>query len=74
MRVGWWSHSCCASAANVALRTPSLISSQAVAVPMEETLVFGADDCMGSNADGSGAPGTDVPRVHIDRRPRPKEK
>ena len=33
-----------ASAANVALGTLLLISSQAVAVPMEETLALGADD------------------------------
>ena len=32
------------AAANVALGTPLLISSQAVAVPMEETLALGADD------------------------------
>ena len=32
------------AAANVALGTLLLISSQAVAVPMEETLAFGADD------------------------------
>ena len=62
-----------ASAANVALKTPLLISSQAVAVPMEETLALGADDWMGSNADGTGAPGSDGPRVHLDV-PRPKEK
>ena len=59
-----------ASAANVALWTLLLISSQAVAVLMEETLALGADDWMGSNADGTGAPG---PRVHLDV-PRPKEK
>ena len=35
-----------ASAANVALATPLLIRSQAVAVPMEETLALGADDLM----------------------------
>ena len=61
-----------ASAANVALRTLLWISSQAVAVPMEETLALGADDLMGSNADGTGAPGADGPRVHLDV-PRPKE-
>ena len=62
-----------ASAANVALGTLLLISlSQAVAVPMEETLALGADDWMGSNADGTGAPGADGPRVHLDV-PRPKE-
>ena len=55
-----------ASAANVALGTLLLISSQAVAVPMEETLALRADDWMGSNADGSGAPGADGPRVHLD--------
>ena len=55
-----------ACAANVALGTRLLISSQAVAVPMEETLVFGADDWMGSNADGTGAPGADGPLVHLD--------
>ena len=49
------------------------ISSQAVAVLMEETLALGADDWMGSNADGTGAPGGDGPRVHLDV-PRPKEK
>ena len=57
---------------NVAHGTLLLISSQAVAVPMEDTLALGADDWMGSNADGSGAPGADGPRVHIDA-PRPKE-
>ena len=62
-----------ASAANVALGTLLLISSQAVAVPMEETLALGADDWMGSNADGTGAPGADGPQVHPDV-PRPKEK
>ena len=62
-----------ASAANVALGTPLLISSQAVAVPMDETLALGADDWMGSNADGTGAPGADGPQVHLDV-PRPKEK
>ena len=61
-----------ASTANIALGTLSLISSQAVAVNMEETLELGADDWMGSNADGTGAPGTDGPRVHLDV-PRPKE-
>ena len=61
------------AAANVALGTLLLISSQAVAVPMEETLAFGADDWMGSNADGTGAPGADGPRVHLGA-PRPKEK
>ena len=50
-----------ASAANIALGTPLLISSQAVAVPMEETLALGADYWMGSNADGTGAPGADGP-------------
>ena len=59
-----------ASATNVALGTLLLISSQAVAVPMEETLTLGADDWIGSNADGTGAPG---PRVHLDV-PCPKEK
>ena len=58
------------AAASVALGTLLLISSQAVAVPIEETLALGADDWMGSNADGSGADG---PRVHLDV-PRPKEK
>ena len=53
-----------ASAANVALGTFMLISSQAVAVPMEETLALGADDWMRSNADGTGAPGAVGPRVH----------
>ena len=61
-----------ASAANVALGTLLLISSQAVAVPMEETLAFGADDWMGSNADGTGAPRAVGPRVHLDV-PRHKE-
>ena len=51
-----------ASAANLALGTHLLILSQAVAVPMEETLALGADDWMGSNADGTGADG---PRVHL---------
>ena len=60
-------------AASVALGTPLLISSQAVAVPMEETLALGADDWMGSNADGTGAPVADGPRVHLDV-PRPNEK
>ena len=62
-----------ASTANVALGILLLISCQAVAVPMEETLVLGADDWMGSNADGTGAPGADGPRVHLDV-PSPKEK
>ena len=62
-----------ANAANVALWTHLLISSQAVAVLMEETLAFGADDWMGSNADGTGAAGADGPRVHLDD-PHPKEK
>ena len=62
-----------ASTANVALGTLLLISSQAVAVLMEDTLALGADDWMGSNADGTGAPGADGPRVHLDV-PRPKEK
>ena len=61
------------AAANVALRTLLLISNQAVAVPMEETLALGADDWMGSNADGTCAPGADGPRVHLDVA-RPKEK
>ena len=61
------------AAANVAQGTLLLISSQAVAVPMEETLALGADDWMGSNADGTCASGADGPRVHIDV-PRPKEK
>ena len=54
-----------ASAANEALGTLLLISSQAVAVPMVERLALGADDLMGSNADGTGAPGADGPRVHL---------
>ena len=62
-----------ASAANVALGTPLLISRQAYAVPMEETLALGADDWMGSNDDGTGAPGANGPRVHLDI-PRPKVK
>ena len=62
-----------ASAANVAMGTLLLISSQAVAVPMEETQALGADDWMGSNADGTGAPGADGPQVHL-YVPRPKEK
>ena len=62
-----------ASAANVALGTILLISSQAVAVPMKETQALGADDWIGSNTDGTGAPGADGPRVHLDV-PRPKEK
>ena len=62
-----------ASAANVALGTLLLISSQAVAVPMEETLALCADDWMGSDAGGTGAPGADGPRFHLDV-PRPKEK
>ena len=61
------------AAADVALGTLLLISSQAVAVPMEETLALGADDWMGSNADRIGAPGADGPRVHINF-PRHKEK
>ena len=61
-----------ASSENVALGTLLPISSQAVAVLMEETLALGADDWMGSNADGTGAPGADGPRVHLDV-PRPKE-
>ena len=62
-----------ASAANVALMTLLLISSQTVAVPMEETLALGADDWMRSNPDDTGAPGADGPRVHLDV-PRSKEK
>ena len=62
-----------ASTANVALGNLLLISSLAVAAPMEDTLALGADDWTGSNADGTGAPGTDGPRVHLDV-PRPKEK
>ena len=61
------------SAANIALGTLLLISNQAVAVLMEETLALGADDWIGSNVDGTGAPGEDGPRVHLDV-PRPKEK
>ena len=61
------------AAAKVALGTLLLILSQAVAVPMEETLALGADDWMGSNADGTGAPGSDGPRIHLNV-PRPKEK
>ena len=45
-----------ASTANVALGTLLSISSQAVAVLMEETLGLGADDWKGSNADSTGAP------------------
>ena len=55
-----------ASAANIALGTLLLISSQAVAVPVEETLALGADNWMASNADGTGALGADGPRVHLD--------
>ena len=62
-----------ASTANVALGTLLSISSQAVAVFIEETLALGAYDWMGSNADGTGAHGADGPRVHLDV-PRPKEK
>ena len=62
-----------ASAANVALGTLLFNSSQAVAMPMEETLALGADDWMRSNADGTGTSGADRPRVHLDV-PRPKEK
>ena len=54
------------AAANVALGTLSLISSQAVAVPMEDTLALGADDWMRSSANGTGARGADRPRVHLD--------
>ena len=61
------------AAATVALGTLLLISSQVVAVSMEETLALGADDWMGSNAAGSVASGADGPRVHLDV-PRPKEK
>ena len=62
-----------ASAANVALGTLLLILSQAAAAPMEETLALGADDWIVSNADSTGAPGADGPRVYLDV-PRPKEK
>ena len=62
-----------ASAANVALGTLLLISCQAVVVPMEETLALGADHWMGSNANGTSAPGADRPRVYLDV-PCPKEK
>ena len=54
----------CAAASvnvNVALGTHLLISSQAVAVPVQETLALGADDWMGFNADGTGSPGADRP-------------
>ena len=61
-----------ASAANVALWTLLLISSQAVALPMEETLALSADDWMASNADGTGEPGADGRRVHLNV-PCPKE-
>ena len=61
------------AAASVALGTLLLVSRQAVAVPMEETLALGADDWMGSNADGTGAPGADGPRVQLDV-PRTKER
>ena len=50
-----------ASAANIALGTLLLISSQAVAVPMVETLALGAYIWMGSNADGTGAHRADGP-------------
>ena len=62
-----------AYAASVDQGTLLLISSQAVAVPMEETLALGADDWMGFNADGTGAPGAFGPSVHLDV-PRPMEK
>ena len=62
-----------ASTASVALGTLLSISSQAVAAHMEETLALGADDWMGSNADGTDAPEADGPRVHLDV-PRHKEK
>ena len=39
---------------------------------MEETLALGADDWMGSDADGTGVSVADGPRVHLDI-PRPKE-
>ena len=58
-----------ASAVNVALGTPLLISSQAVAVPNEETLALGADDWMRSNAGGTGSPGADGPQIHLDVPP-----
>ena len=73
VRVGWGVIRAAASAANVALGTLLLILSQAVTVPMEETLALGADDWMGSNTDGTGAPRADGPRVHLDVH-RPKEK
>ena len=66
-RVGLWSHRAAASAANVALGNVLLIPCQAVAVPMEDTLALGADNWMGSNADGTGAPGANGPRVHHER-------
>ena len=62
-----------ASAANVALGNVLSIPCQAVAVPMEDTLALGADNWNGSNADGTGAPGANGPRVHLDV-PCPKEK
>ena len=62
-----------ASAAIVALGFLLLISSQVVAVPMDETLALGADNWMGSKADGTIAPGADWPRVHLDV-PRPRQK
>ena len=45
-RVGWWSHSCCRKRRKRSPGTLLLISSQTVAVPMEETLALGADDWM----------------------------
>ena len=58
-----------ASTANVALGTLLSISSQAVAVLVEETLALGADDWMGSNADGTGHPERRAPGSP--RRPPP---
>ena len=43
-RVGWWSHSCCRKRRTRSPGDSLLILSQAVAVPMEETLALGADD------------------------------
>ena len=40
---------------------------------MEEMLALGANDWMGSDADGTGVPGTDGPWVHLDVS-RTKEK
>ena len=72
-RVEWWSHSCYRKRRKRRPEDSFVDLESGRLVPMEETLALGADDWMGSNADGTGAPGADGPRAHLDV-PRPKEK